>query len=99
MAGEFTRGKALRVAYDCTIDVTGSGRALSPGDTLVRYNVHTNEQLALIKKNIRTNKSFGLPAPNYDRRIKAAALKDLAIDWTLRQLGNLIFEQSTAQAS
>jgi hypothetical protein len=95
MALEFTRGKALRVAYDCTIDVTGSGRPLNPGDALVRYNVHTNEQLALIKKNIRTNKSFGLPAPKYGRTIRAASLKDLANDWTLRQLGDVIFEQST----
>src|SRR5882724_3702685 len=99
MAEEFTSGKALRVAYNCTIDVTGSGRPLSPGDTLVRYNVHTNDQLALIKKNIRTNKSFGLPAPQYGRKIKAAALKDLAIDWTLRQLADVVLRQSTPKAS
>ncbi len=93
MASDFTPGLAIRVGYNSVIDVTGSNRPLTPADTLDRYNVVDDDQILLIRNNIIENDSFGLP--KFDRTIDPDALKDLNNGWSLRDLGDVIFDEST----
>lgn len=97
MSNELSPGVALRIGFNSVIDVTGSGRPLNPGDELSRYNVKDDDQILLIKNNVRHNQSFGLPA--FGHRIDPDALKDLANDWTLRDLGDVIFENAEPVAA
>jgi len=94
MASDFTPGIAIRVGYNSVIDVTGSNRPLTPADTLDRYNVVDNDQILLIRDNIIENDSFGLP--KFERTIDPDALKDLNSGWSLRDLGDVIFDESTS---
>lgn len=90
---DFTGGDATQVAYQCTIDITGSDRALDPGAKLSDYNVQTDQELSLIKQDIRDNTGIGLPA--YGRTIDIAELGGLANDWTIQQLSDVIYDKST----
>jgi hypothetical protein len=92
MASDFTPGIAIRVGYNSVIDVTGSNRPLTPADTLARYNVVDDDQILLITTNIIENNSFGLP--KFERTIDPDALKDLNNGWSLRDLGDVIFDES-----
>jgi hypothetical protein len=90
----FNRGDATQIAYQCTIDITGSNRALDPSAKLSFYNVQTEQEVFLIKKDIRENTRIGLPA--YDRIIDLAELNDLSKDWTILQLSDVIYRKSTS---
>lgn len=90
----FNRGDATQIAYQCTIDITGSSRDLDPSAKLSFYNVQTEQHIFLIKKDIRENEGIGLPA--YERTINLAELNDLAKDWTILQLSDVIFKKSTS---
>lgn len=92
---DFSMGDALRIAHQCTIDVTGNNHPFEPDSTLEGYGIVTSEQVSLDKKDIRTNKSIGLPA--YKRTIDPNALKDVTNQWTITELSDVIFDSSTPE--
>jgi hypothetical protein len=92
MSDAFTPGVALRVGYNCVVDVTKSNRPIEPSEELRRYNVRTDQHVLLIDNNIHTNRRIGLPA--HRRTMPINALKDMDSSWTMRQLGDVIFQNS-----
>jgi hypothetical protein len=92
--GDFSGGDATQVAYQCTLDITGSSRDLDPSAKLTFYGVQTDEQVFLIKKDIRDNEDIGLPF--YGRTIDLADLSDLTKDSTILQFSDRIFNKSTS---
>ncbi|HEX8459385.1 MAG TPA: hypothetical protein VF656_18985 [Pyrinomonadaceae bacterium] len=91
-SNHFTNGDATQIAYQCTIDITGSSRPLDPSAALSVYNVQTDQQIFLIKKDIRNNVEIGLPA--YGRTIDLAALNEVSRDTKISELSDIIFDNS-----
>jgi hypothetical protein len=89
---DFTRGDALQIAHSCTVDVAGQDHVLDPGSKLFGYGIITGEQEDLVKDDVRTNESIGVPS--FNRRIDPNALKDLNRNWTIGKLRDVIFDFS-----
>jgi len=89
---DFSMGDALQIAHNCTNDVTGNNHPFAPSSTLEEYGIKTSEGISLVKNDIRTNESIGLPA--YHRTIAPNALKDVTNEWTITKLSNVIFDFS-----
>lgn len=94
---DFTRGDALRIAHNCTVDVVGHDHALDPSSKLSGYGIISTQQESLLRHDVLTNNSIGVPS--YNRTLDPNALKDLSKDWTIGTLRDVIFENSESASA
>ena len=88
----FTLNDSLQIAHNCSNDIGGKNHVLAPSAKLKEYGIITPQQHALLRKDIRTNQSIGLPS--YERSIDPNALKNTDSDWTITDLSDVIYDDS-----
>lgn len=92
---EFTPGAAMNIAYRSVTATTGSAEPIDPLGKLSQYNA-VDQDIPAIRARIRTDHEFGLP--RYAHDINGNALKDMSTQWSLQQLADVIFDESTPVA-
>jgi hypothetical protein len=89
---DFTPGEAMLIAYKSVTTTTGSAEPITPTATLAKYGAREPD-IPTIRNKVINNPQYGLPF--YGRTMDPNALKDLSTSWTLQELADVTFDEST----